>query len=174
MKKKESHIGFRNEKLFCFHCGNSFAMPVPIAVTMVLAIVKAFEKDHISCKKTWVEPVNEHPEEKTEDSNAMWWILNGEHGSSSKTIFNTLCWTDLKIENKYITHPHDPDDFRRCYLLLKAVPQFKDKLDKMRTVSPVWSNIVDNWDKLIEMLEEQMRTGKANGMPEFMDSIGCN
>ena len=43
----------------------------------------------------------------------------------------------------------------------------------MKKESEVWRRIVENWDKLCEMLEEQMKTGKANGMYEFMESLGC-
>jgi hypothetical protein len=69
--------------------------------------------------------------------------------------------------------PADPDDFRRCYLLIKAVPQWKERLVELKSLSETWSKLVDNWDKLTEMLEEQMRTRKANGMYELMNSLGC-
>ena len=87
--KKESHTGFRNEKLFCYHCGESQTMPVPIHIEIATAMMKAFEKIHKNCKKTWVEPVND-PEGKGELENERWWIANGEHGISSKTMFNRL------------------------------------------------------------------------------------
>jgi hypothetical protein len=171
--KKESHTGIRNEKLFCFHCGTSQVMPVPMPVYIATAMIKAFEKNHRSCKKTWTELVHD-PDGKSEWENERWWIANGEHGISSKTMFNILS-DDNRIQNLYQSHPHDPDDFRRCYLLLQSCPHFVGKLQRMRSVSPTWSNLVDNWERLTEMLEWQFQFKKANGMLEFMDSlVVCN
>ncbi len=141
---------------------------------MTTAIMKQFEKDHKLCNKTWVEPVNENPETKSETENSIWWSLNGEHGLSSKTIFNRLCMPPVKhlpLTNE--THPSDPDDFRRCYLLLKSVPQWKDKLYKLKNLNNPWDKLIENWDKLTELLEEQILFGKENGMYDFMKSLGC-
>ena len=167
--------GFRNGALFCFNCGGSYEMPVPQPVTMASALMKQFDKDHKDCKQTWTEPTNE-VENKTVVQNANWWAENGEHGMSSKTMFNHLS-SGLhisRIKNDYPTTPSDPDDFRRCYLLLKAVPQWKEKseLERLKTLSKVWANLVDNWDKLEEMLKENLAIG-ANGMYEFMKELGC-
>ena len=95
---------------------------------------------------------------------------NGRTGS--KTMLNHILGKEV-IQNPYQSPPSDPDDFKRCYLLLKAVPQLKTDLHKLKALSPTWSNLVDNWDKLTEMLEEQLRTKKANGMYEFMKSLGA-
>jgi len=166
--KKESHTGFRNEKLFCFHCGTSQIVPVPIPIDIATAMMRAFEKIHKNCEKTWTEPVND-PHGKGELQNERWWIENGEHGISSKTMFNILS-DDNSIPNDHRSFPHDPDDFRRCYLLLKACPHFKSKLHRMRSENKTWSNLIDNWDKLTEMLEWQLQYRKANGMYELMQS----
>jgi hypothetical protein len=135
-----------------------------------------FAKVHKDCKKTWVEPVN-IPNGKTEFENANWWLNNGEQGTSSKTMFEYLN-DNFHFHIQHKSHPYDPDDFRRCYLLLKAVPQFIPKLGRMKSVSTAWSNLVDNWDKLTEMLEEQMmyiekgdRKKASNGMYEFMQTL---
>lgn len=145
----------------------------PQPVTMASALMMQFAEDHANCKKTWQEPKPE-TEGKTELDNAKWWAENGERGLSSMTIFDTLS-KHLHISkfNERPTHPCDPSDFRRCYLLIKAVPQWEDKLHLLKPLSPVWSNIVDNWAKLTEMLEEQMVTHKPNGMYEFMETLGC-
>lgn len=47
------------------------------------------------------------------------------------------------------------------------------RIDNLRTLSLVWEKLADNWDKLTEMLEEQLQTKKANGMYELMKQIGC-
>lgn len=176
-KKKNEHTGFRNGDLFCFNCGTFYKISLPQPVDMVTAIIKQFSKSHNDCVKTWIEPVanpNLGLDLISAKENANWWLMNGEHGISSKTIFKYLYGYDGgEIKIQFEDTPCDPDDFRRCYLLLKAVPQWKMKLHLMKPVSPTWSKLVDNWDKLTVMLEEQMQTKKANGMYEFMKTIGC-
>lgn len=175
-KVKEPTTGIRNGKLFCFNCGESYdinATPQPINI--MSAIMKQFDKDHKKCPKTWVEPVAD-PQDSNDSmsirKNADWWLANGEQGISSKTMFYYLGGSRTKLTREEWP-PSDPSDFRRCYLLLKAVPQWRKPayLNKMKVVSKEWEALVDNWDKLEELLEEQLRTNKANGMYEFMQSL---
>lgn len=177
--KTKEHTGFRNGDLFCFHCGASYKLQLPQPVTMATAMMKQFAKDHKGCLKTWVEPTVE-PDGNTEEFCANWWAVNGEHGMSSKTMFNHLSkgLTGVRsVENRYSTTPSDPDDFKRCYKLLQAVPQWKNKLNELKSLSPVWEKLVDNWGKLTEMYEQNVREEWKNykkvGMYEFMKSLGC-
>lgn len=173
--------GFRNGELFCFNCGTSYKMNLPQPVDMASAMMIQFDKDHEKCKQTWKEPVNEVTE-KSEEDNANWWAINGEHGLSSKAMFNKLC-IGLQVRAMPLDyynqkqHPCDPDDFKRCYKLLNAVPQWKGRLSELKELSPVWSALIDNWDKLTEMYEENIRTNWVNykeiGMYELMASLGC-
>lgn len=159
----------RNEKLFCTCCGGEFAIQYPLPINELSEKSKVFDKLHEDCEQTWVEPKadqNQSPQEK-----AMWWIGNGHVGMSSKTMWNCL------IGNKSypINHPYDPDDFSRCYKLLEAVPEWKAELHKLKPLSEAWSNLVDNWDKLTAMYEENKRTNwkeyKRIGMYELMESL---
>lgn len=172
MATKKEHTGFRNGQLFCFNCGQSYDMKLPQPVNMAAAMMKQFSKDHKNCPKTWEEPKPE-TDGKTEYENAQWWLQNGERGISSETMFTHLSGTHNLRAGRGECHPSDPDDFRRCHLLLEAVPQWRDKLHKMKNASTVWTNLVDNWDKLTEMLLEQMKTRKDNGMYDLMKSLGC-
>ena len=172
-KKTKGNTGFRNGDLFCFNCGGSFKMNLPQPVTVASSQMKSFAKLHENCKKTWVEPVVD-TKGKTEKENADWWLIHGEHGISSKTMFKYLDGRDIA---EYERHPCDPDDFSRCYKLLEAVPQWKSQLHKLKRISPVWAKLVDNWDKLTEMYEQNVRENWKNakkvGMYEFMESLGC-
>ena len=129
-----------------------------------------FGERHEKCKKTWQEP---SPEEtkgmRSMQDKMQWWIANGEQGVSSKTMYSVLSGHSIMSSHSYNT-PSDPDDFRRCYLLLKAIPEFVDMLPNMKSVRG-WSALVDNWDRLTEMLEEQMKTKEDNGMYDFMQSL---
>lgn len=167
------HIGFRNNKLFCFNCGGDYEIPFPQPINMAIAMIKQFEKDHKKCQKTWKEPEAAPDKQDTYAAmfkNYQWWIQHGEHGISSKTMLNHILRSDV-IKNYSKCHPLDPDDFRRCYLLLKAVPQLRKDLHTMKSLSWQWANLVDNWDKLTELLEEQLVTKKPNGMYELMESL---
>lgn len=172
--KTKGHTGIRNEELFCFNCGASQKLPMPIPVNLASEWMMGFAKVHKDCEKTWTEPVAQ-TNEKTERENMNWWQKFGEQGISSKTMFKYLGGVD--ITGRYECHPSDPDDFKRCYKLLQAVPQFKAKLYLMKGVSAVWSNLVDNWDKLTEMYEqnvkEEWKNYKKIGMYEYMKSLGC-
>jgi hypothetical protein len=173
MSRKNSHTGMRNGDLFCFNCGTSQKLPLPMPVDLAGEWMIGFAKVHSKCPKTWVEPVADPALDYSNvaiSRNANWWLVNGERGMSSETMY--YYFTGVRI-GKRETHPCDPDDFRRCYLLLKAVPQWKTQLHKLKVGGKIWSNLVDNWGKLTEMLEEQMKTRKANGMFEFMQSLGC-
>lgn len=104
------------------------------------------------------------------------WLHKGEKGTSSETMFGAI--SGLKIYYRQ-SHPSDPDDFRRCYLLIKQVPQWRNELHKVAALSNTWFNIVENWDKLCEMMEEKMnawsRGEKSDRkMYEFMKSLESN
>lgn len=172
MAKAKSHTGFRNEKLFCFNCGGSHDLQLPLPVKQMTDTMKAFDKLHKNCLPVWKEP--EPPLGKSEIEKAAWWLRSGETGLSSKTIYSIITGQNVMGTWGY-SHPSDPDDFRRCYLLLKAVPEWCLKLDKMRKVSEVWDRLVDNWDKLSEMLEAAMNSkdGRAPKMYDLMKSLGC-
>jgi hypothetical protein len=102
---------------------------------------------------------------------AMAWWKYGERGCSSETMWH--CFMNDSMSRT--DHPYDPDDFSRCYKLLQYVPEWKLKLQKLKSLSPEWSNLVDNWDKLTEMYEENVRTNWKNsnkiGMYEFMKTL---
>lgn len=179
-KKKENHVGFRNGGLFCFNCGGSHKLNLPIVVSEMTDITKGFERLHKNCKPTWQPPVVD--QSGTEYEKAKWWISNGERGRSSECIFynitkkdsdpNTVSLCVLIDERSKYTSPSDPDDFRRCYLLLQTVPEWKEKLHLMKSVSPVWEKLVENWTLFTGLLEEQLQ-GKKNDLHTLMKNIGC-
>lgn len=175
--KTKGNSGFRNGELFCFNCGSSQALPLPLDVRLAAEWMKGFAKVHEDCEKTWVEPKADPALDYSETAikqNAYWWLRNGERGMSSETMF--YYFTGNRV-GKNETTPSDPDDFRRCYLLLEAVPQWKTQLDKLRKGGEVWCKLVENWDKLTEMMEQNIREDWKNykkvGMYELMKSLGC-
>jgi hypothetical protein len=151
--------------LFCDHCGGEFKLKLPMPVNEIIEKMQAFKQLHKDCVKTWQQPQPDM--NQSEYERVVWWWNYGEHGLSSEAIYYTM----IRSAKVITGHPYDPDDFRRCYLLLEAVPEWKERLDELKVLSKQWSNLVDNWDKLTGLLEEQMKTGKPNGMYELMQNV---
>lgn len=163
------HTTIRNGNLFCTHCGGQHNLIMPIPVTQMLEKTDAFNKLHKDCLKTWTEP--EADQKNTVYEKAMFWNANGQHGASSKTMWN--CFMNNK--DFRVNHPYDPDDFSRCYKLLVMVPEWKNELDKLKTLSKPWENLVNNWDVLTEMyelnVENEWKYADKIGMYQLMKKL---
>ena len=93
----------------------------------------------------------------TEIQKAMHWLLNGNTGMSSECLMATML-NGGPISGGYASrfHPHDSGDFKRCIDLLNAVPTFRITLDVMKQVSKQWAVLVDHWDELELLLNEEI------------------
>jgi hypothetical protein len=165
-KKKTDHIVMRNGGFFCSNCGDTHKIAMPIAIQMFTASSDAFIKLHKDCIKTWVEPTPDPSQ--SEDSKAKFWLRHGERGASSECIFQTISGIDINASN---SHPYDAGDFKRCHGLLLMVPEFRSKLHLMKPLSKAWSNLVDNWDMLTEMLNEQLESSRPNGLSKEINKL---
>ena len=94
----------------------------------------------------------------TEVQKSMHWLLNANTGMSSKCLMATLLNGGPVAGKAWETnfHPHDPADFERCVGLLNAVPEFRERLGQMKTVSKHWAVLVDHWDELEALLAEEI------------------
>lgn len=138
----------------CLHCGDIHKLPAPMPVTDMSNLLTGFSDRHAKCKKVWQPPSIDIGYSLPE--RIKWWLNIGEQGSSSISIYNVM----MPGYNIYGTnrrdYPYDADDFRRCYLLLKVIPEWKERLVLMSSVSEQWRKLVKNWDKLTGMLENAM------------------
>lgn len=161
-------IIFRNEKLFCTKCGTYGNINFPIEINEMSKKTKEFENTHADCKQTWTEPTPDMT--KSIQERAEWWLINGETGASSKAMLNCMLGNVYRVD-----YPRDPDDFKRCYKLLEVIPEWKSQLDRLKSMSTAWAKLVDNWDKLTQMYEQNVRENWENyekiGMYEFMESL---
>lgn len=80
------------------------------------------------------------------------WLAFGERGISSEAIVHKLCFDQTPRPGSY---PYDPADFRRCELLLRAIPILRLSLPQMSELGPVWAGLVANWDRLVSTMEEE-------------------
>lgn len=168
-KVKVEHTTIRNEKLLCLNCGGDYKLNMPIGIKETTSKIESFNELHKDCPKTWEEPKSD--QSKSVEEKAMWWIANGRIGLSSKTMW--LCFMNQKIER--ISHPYDPDDFSRCYALLEAVPEWRERILELGKLSKEWKKLSENWDKLTEMFEQNRKENWVNsdkiGMYEFMQTL---
>jgi hypothetical protein len=81
------------------------------------------------------------------ETRALRWALGRHVGESSKTMAAAM----MGFPND-AAHPWDVGDFWRCVRLLNAVPEWRQSLDKMKTVSPYWAVLVEHWSELEAML----------------------
>jgi hypothetical protein len=62
-------------------------------------------------------------------------------------------------------HPRDPDDLRRCRLLVEQVPMIKACLPNMASCSSVWARIVAQWNELCSLMDAEApdwRSGRGS------------
>lgn len=78
------------------------------------------------------------------------WLLNGERGLSGNAMVGHITGVGGATN-----HPLDPDDLRRCRLLVEQVPVIRAFLPRMATCSPVWARIVAHWDELCSLMDAE-------------------
>lgn len=95
---------------------------------------------------------------KTKKDKLLDWLVNGEVGRSSKRIASVAS-CGKAVQNQW-DHPHDPDDLRRCLMLVEQIPEVREDFPTLAQCSPEWKAIVDHWDELVALL-------KAEGGPKW-------
>lgn len=98
----------------------------------------------------------------TMSADAVSWLVRGEHGLSSRAIFDYLLFGEQGPYPgrlwQHWDHPLDLADFRRCELLLRQVPELRPRLPEMAVLSPVWARLVAAWDPIVRVAEEERPT----------------
>ena len=82
---------------------------------------------------------------------AVEWLADGEHGSSSRAIFDHLV---LGRPVDPFRYPSDVDDYQRCERLLRAVPGLRERFGQMAAVGPHWPPLVEAWAEVARLLDE--------------------
>lgn len=103
---------------------------------------------------------------------AIRWLTTGDTGISSKTMVR--CFEGISEVDYWGNRtPSDPDDFHRCVKLLIAVPEYRQRLDELRSLSDVWGRLVDNWTEFERLLFRDLPTRESNELYDRMKAIGC-
>jgi hypothetical protein len=77
------------------------------------------------------------------------WFVQGDSGVSSTAMAGAILGVKPNERDaSYGNNPHDSGDFGRCLGLLRAAPDARQHLNKVAALSPVWTQLVANWDEL--------------------------
>lgn len=105
------------------------------------------------------------------------WLQSGDTGTSSET----MTWIAFGGPKPHTGYPHDPADIGRCFRFLKAFPEAKNRLNGLRayegsdqeithsagngtflyTEGDVWGALLDHWDEIEALYNEEIASGKA-------------
>lgn len=130
----------------CERCGEGLSIPDPQRLEAATAAMGAFVKCHAHCKP------GDYKEPKAATPQA--WLKGRDTGISSCTIYAVMTNTPTPMSCYDV--PHDPDDFGRCYRLLKLFPDWKARLPEVAQQFPIWAPLVREWDTLTAMYEAEL------------------
>lgn len=95
------------------------------------------------------------------------WIVGHDTGASSKTIWAVM----MGVGNRDASHPHDPSDFGRCHRLLIQLPEWRERLEEMVSVSAYWKALVARWDEIEALYKVEAALPFARKTYDLMRSI---
>lgn len=81
------------------------------------------------------------------------WLQGGDTGSSSETIWHFMMHGRVVRPNI----PYDPADFGRCHRLLARFPAWRQRLDEMAEVLPMWRPFAAAWSELEVLWDEETK-----------------
>lgn len=140
-------------------CGDNAVFDQDLA-RMAGATMAVGQPDDIAALKKLLEPaaIAKAEEENTSGLSkaATQWLATGERGLSSETLFSYLTGHDIQDKGDENCYPHDPDDLRRCMLLLDQCQELKPNLPRIVQAGPVWAALFARWDELTAAFEAEV------------------
>jgi len=118
--------------------GANLAAGNPSALALLRARLEAGALDAVRKK---------YPQTKLMHGSAEW-IAYGERGTSSEALFSHLTSIHIVHPRDRAAHPRDPDDLRRCMLMMDAVPQVIHSSAIVSELSPEWARLMARWAEL--------------------------
>ena len=158
--RKGDHVHMVDSGFRCSHCGEIYQMTMPVLVSVMIAASLAFEKSHRGCAKRDLSHLA--PKSPAE------WRQGWDTGRSSLEIYDFFVLGKTPSEEAY---PRDPDDFGRCYRLLKVAPSWRANIQDMSECPVPWSAYVAAWDELERLYEEGLASGTSPGLYARMKAL---
>lgn len=94
------------------------------------------------------------------EDRAEWWFRNGDTGTSSLTIWHVF--TGRPSPHRDFCWPWDPDDFRRCRILLNLIPEWREELCRVGVVFPWFEPFARRWDEFERLYVEEVPDDKGS------------
>ena len=98
------------------------------------------------------------------------WIVGGDTGVSSKTIWAVMMGTTDALD--WPGTPMDSGDFGRCYRLLALFPEWRPRLPEVAAKFPEWGPLVTAWDELTALYESTTPPGGGDPFRKRMTALG--
>lgn len=86
---------------------------------------------------------------------AIDWLATGERGTAVNALFSRLTGVDACNVTDKAVHPWNVPEFKQCQLLLDSCPELSGRLLLAKSISPIWSALVDNWQLILGTLEDE-------------------
>ena len=67
--------------------------------------------------------------------------------------------------------PYDESDFGRCYRLLQHFPAWRARLPEVAAAHPIWGPMVEAWDELTALYEEEMQRSNSGSALKLNERI---
>lgn len=101
------------------------------------------------------------------------WLRGIDTGISSKAIVAVMEGVPPEVLNGGwgLKHPLDPADFGRCLRLLAIWPDYRPRLHEMAAVSPQWRVLVNHWDELEALYNEEAPSRKCPNLYDRMQEL---
>jgi hypothetical protein len=111
-----------------------------------------------------IEELNSDHRPAVDGMGPLAWRGTDDTGMSSK--FMAWALSDYKNiitpeEQREKHYPRDPEDFGRCYRMLRAVPELLPLVPKMAEHSDKWKALAESWSELEALYVEELPTGNA-------------
>lgn len=137
----------------CGECSHEWAAAyLPMSVDIFVTLGKS-PCPMCGAKKVFVGPLPK----TTPEGDPVAWLTNGDTGISSETIWGVMMGRPMKKAQQFgNSPPSDPDDFGRCYRLLKIMPSWRARLPEMFAQFPAWKAMVEAWDEITALYEEEL------------------
>lgn len=90
------------------------------------------------------------------------WVVGRDTGCSSQAIWANMMGAGKPAYWGWF-HPLDPADLGRCLRLLRLIPEWRERMPEMAQHSPEWAALVERWDDLAAMMEDEVGIDWSKG-----------
>ncbi len=143
---------YQRLQLRCGDCRALFDGHIPVECSVDIAVAAMTDLRCATCgsKKVLLGQDRTFEEDRAKRNGSSYadrvfdWLVSGEVGESSRAIHAKLSGRAEVVD----ATPHDASDLVRCMLLLDRIPEWRDRMGEMSSVSPGWAAFAAGWPEL--------------------------